>query len=115
MELWAENQKTALMVTHDVDEALYLSDRVVMMTCGPEAHVGKILTVPFSRPRQRAEVLEHPEYFASREVLTTFLEDQEHPSPEAASIAAPSAAAEQLPPKPAPIEKLARPQTALVA
>jgi nitrate/nitrite transport system ATP-binding protein len=77
MELWAENQKTALMVTHDVDEALYLSDRVVMMTCGPEAHVGDILTVPFPRPRQRPDVLKHPEYFAAREKLTTFLEEQD--------------------------------------
>lgn len=85
MELWAENQKTALMVTHDVDEALYLSDRVVMMTTGPEAHVGDILTVPFPRPRNRPDVLEHPEYFTSRERLTTFLEDQEQsPAPEIA-------------------------------
>ena len=78
IELWAEDKKTALMVTHDVDEALFLSDRVVMMTSGPEAHVGDILTVPFARPRRRRDVLEHPDYFAAREALTSFLEDQDH-------------------------------------
>ncbi|MFN0020818.1 MAG: ABC transporter ATP-binding protein [Pirellulaceae bacterium] len=79
MELWAENQKTALMVTHDVDEALYLSDRVVLMTSGPEAHVGDIVTVPFARPRLRPDVLNHADYFATRGKLTTFLEEQDHP------------------------------------
>jgi nitrate ABC transporter ATP-binding subunit len=76
MELWAEDHKTALMVTHDVDEALFLSDRVVMMTSGPEARVGDILHVAFERPRQRVDVLERPEYFQLRETLTLFLEDQ---------------------------------------
>jgi nitrate/nitrite transport system ATP-binding protein len=78
MQLWAEDHKTALMVTHDVDEALFLSDRVVMMTSGPEAHVGEILTVPFQRPRNRIDVLERPDYFDVRGVLTSFLEGQQH-------------------------------------
>ena len=52
------------MVTHDVDEALFLSDRVAMMTNGPAAKVGDILDVPFARPRERAAVLEHPDYYA---------------------------------------------------
>src|SRR5918993_1445335 len=59
IELWRKDKKTALMVTHDVDEALFLSDRVVMMTNGPEARVGDILHVPFPRPRDRREVMEH--------------------------------------------------------
>ena len=78
LELFDRDKKTALMVTHDVDEALFLSDRVVMMTNGPEARVGDILTVPFQRPRVRADVLEHPQYYTLREHLITFLEDQEH-------------------------------------
>ncbi|HVE41762.1 MAG TPA: ABC transporter ATP-binding protein [Planctomycetota bacterium] len=78
LELWAENRKTALMVTHDVDEALYLSDRVAMMTSGPAATLGAILHVPFARPRSRKEVLEHPEYYHLRENLIGFLEGQEH-------------------------------------
>jgi nitrate/nitrite transport system ATP-binding protein len=80
MELWAEDHKTALMVTHDVDEALFLSDRVVMMTSGPEAHVGEILQVRFERPRERVDVLERPDYFQLREALTLFLEEQGHPN-----------------------------------
>jgi nitrate/nitrite transport system ATP-binding protein len=99
MELWAEDQKTALMVTHDVDEALFLSDRIVMMTSGPEAHVGDILTVPFPRPRQRRDVLEHPEYFHAREALTSFLEDQDHSQPTACPTTKCEPAPEDLPEK----------------
>jgi nitrate ABC transporter ATP-binding subunit len=76
IDLWSQDQKTALMVTHDVDEALFLSDRIVMMTNGPEARVGDILTVPFARPRNRSELLEDPEYYRLREQLVSFLEAQ---------------------------------------
>jgi nitrate ABC transporter ATP-binding subunit len=76
LELWRQDKKTALMVTHDVDEALFVSDRVVMMTNGPEAKVGDILTIPFGRPRDRARVLEHPQYYELRERLISFLEEQ---------------------------------------
>ena len=77
LDLWGRDQKSALMVTHDVDEALFLSDRVVMMTNGPNARVGDILEVDFPRPRNRAEVLEHPEYYRMREHLISFLEAQD--------------------------------------
>jgi len=77
LNLLQRDAKTALMVTHDVDEALYLSDRVVMMTNGPDAQVGDILTVPFERPRVRANVLEHPSYYDLRAHLIEFLETQE--------------------------------------
>src|SRR4029434_2374435 len=75
IEIWRKNKKTALMVTHDVDEALFLSDRIVMMTNGPEAEVGDILEVTFPRPRDRKAVLEHPNYYQLREHLITFLEE----------------------------------------
>jgi nitrate/nitrite transport system ATP-binding protein len=78
IELWSTDQKTALMVTHDVDEALFLSDRIVMMTNGPNATVGDILSVPFARPRDRATVMEHPDYDALRNDLVGFLERQGH-------------------------------------
>lgn len=78
IELWRKDQKTALMVTHDVDEALFLSDRIVMMTNGPEAEVGEILEVNFPRPRDRKAVMEHPDYYKLREHLITFLEDRAH-------------------------------------
>lgn len=77
IELWAKDRKTALMVTHDVDEALFLSDRIVMMTQGPRAHVGEILTVPFARPRTRKAVLSDPFYYPLRERIIGFLESQE--------------------------------------
>ena len=76
LNLWTRNNLTALMVTHDVDEALFLSDRVVMMTNGPEAEVGDILEVDFPRPRDRIEVMEHPRYYQYREQLITFLEER---------------------------------------
>ncbi|MDX2020294.1 MAG: ABC transporter ATP-binding protein [Deltaproteobacteria bacterium] len=78
LDLWATDRKTAFMVTHDVDEALFLSDRVVMMTSGPHAKVGKIVKVPFSRPRDRATLMEHPQYYDYRDTLIEFLNSQEH-------------------------------------
>ena len=69
---------TTMVITHDVDEAIYMSDRICMMTSGPNAKVGKLLTLPFGRPRTRAEVLEHPEYYNLRADLVTFLEDEAH-------------------------------------
>ena len=78
IELWRRDKKTALMVTHDVDEALFLSDRIVMMTDGPEAEVGDILEVKFPRPRERKAVMEHPDYYRLREHLIEFLEVHAH-------------------------------------
>jgi nitrate/nitrite transport system ATP-binding protein len=77
LEILDRNQVTTLMVTHDVDEALFMCDRVVMMTNGPNARVGRILKCPFARPRQRAEVLEHPDYYVLREQIIEFLESQD--------------------------------------
>jgi nitrate ABC transporter ATP-binding subunit len=78
IDLWSKDRKTALMVTHDVDEALFLSDRIVMMTNGPAARVGDILEVPFARPRDRQTVMEDPAYYVLRERLIDFLEGQAH-------------------------------------
>ncbi len=83
LDLWFADRKTALMVTHDVDEALFLSDRIVMMTNGPAARIGDILEVPFARPRDRHAVLEHPDYDRLRQHLISFLEDHaQHTPPE---------------------------------
>ncbi len=82
---------TTMIITHDVDEAIYMSDRVCMMTNGPEAHVGQLLDLPFARPRDRAAVLEHPLYYDLRGTLVSFLEQQDHrhvqqaPDPEASN------------------------------
>jgi nitrate ABC transporter ATP-binding subunit len=78
IELWTRNNITALMVTHDVDEALFLSDRIVCMTDGPEAEVGEILTVDFPRPRDRKSIMENPKYYELREQLIEFLEVRAH-------------------------------------
>ncbi|GAB4210254.1 MAG: nitrate ABC transporter ATP-binding protein [Synechococcales cyanobacterium] len=67
---------TCVMVTHDVDEALLLSDRVVMMTNGPAARIGHILDVPFARPRHRLEVVNQPDYYALRGEMLYFLQQQ---------------------------------------
>ena len=81
LELWRRNRITTLMVTHDVDEAIFLSDRVVMMTDGPEAEVGDILRIPFERPRNRKQIMEDPRYYELRERLITFLNERSHVRP----------------------------------
>lgn len=73
MRLWQKERKTVLMVTHDVDEALLLADRIVMMTTGPAATVGDIVTVPFERPRVRLSILDDPRYHLARNRLLEFL------------------------------------------
>jgi len=62
------------MVTHEVDETLYLADRLLLMTDGPAAMIGETLAVPFPRPRQRAAVLEHPDYYACHQHVIDFLD-----------------------------------------
>lgn len=77
LEILQRDRVTTMMITHDVDEALFMSDRVVMMTNGPRARVGAIFEMPFERPRIRTEVLEHPEYYDYRGKMLGFLEEQE--------------------------------------
>lgn len=80
LRLWEESGKTVVMVTHDVDEALYLADRLILMTDGPEAMVGDSLEVPFPRPRVRAAVVGHPQYHRCRRHVIDFLEHHAHQS-----------------------------------
>ena len=77
MEVWQRTKVTALCVTHDVDEAILLADRVVMMTNGPNARIGKVMDVDIPRPRTRKALLEHPDYYRYREEVLQFLEDYE--------------------------------------
>jgi nitrate/nitrite transport system ATP-binding protein len=76
MDLWEAKRKTVIMVTHDVDEALILADRIVMMTSGPPATIGRILDVPFVRPRRREQILAGADYFWLRDSILSFLEDR---------------------------------------
>lgn len=78
MEVWKRTQVTAMCVTHDVDEAILLADRVVMMTNGPNARIGHIMEVDIPRPRTRKTLLEHPDYYRYRREVLDFLEAYEH-------------------------------------
>ena len=73
LRIWQEHRVTVLMITHSIDEALFLADRVVMMTNGPAATIGEILELPFPRPRQRAQLMEMPEYYDYRNHALDFL------------------------------------------
>ena len=90
MEVWSRTKVTAICVTHDVDEAILLADRVVMMTNGPQATIGKITDVKLPRPRTRKALLEHPDYYTYRQEVLDFLEEYEHgktPKPKPAMAA----------------------------
>ena len=78
MEVWSRTQVTAVCVTHDVDEAILLADRVVMMTNGPEATIGKITEVRLPRPRTRRALLDHADYWHYRAEVLDFLAEYEH-------------------------------------
>ncbi|MDV7144399.1 ABC transporter ATP-binding protein [Tropicimonas sp. TH_r6] len=95
MEVWSRTKVTAICVTHDVDEAILLADRVVMMTNGPQATIGRIVDVDLPRPRTRKALLEHPDYYLYREQVLSFLEEYEHGAT----------------PKPAPAVETAKPKT----
>lgn len=74
IEIWNKEKITAVMITHDVDEAVFLADRVVMMTSGPRAKIGDVLEIKFQRPRSRKAIIEHIDYYRYRKHLTDFLE-----------------------------------------
>lgn len=77
MEVWSRTRVTAVCVTHDVDEAILLADRVVMMTNGPRATIGRVMEVDLPRPRTRKALLEHPDYYRYREQVLSFLAEYE--------------------------------------
>ena len=74
LEVWDKEKITAIQITHDVDEAIFLADRVIMMTSGPRAQIGDVLPIEFARPRSRKDILNHPDYYHYREHLIGFLE-----------------------------------------
>jgi bicarbonate transport system ATP-binding protein len=73
LQIWANSRATIMMITHDIDEALFLADRVVMMTNGPHAKIGEIMEVPFERPRNRARIMDDPRYYTLRNQALDFL------------------------------------------
>jgi bicarbonate transport system ATP-binding protein/nitrate/nitrite transport system ATP-binding protein len=73
LKIWQDHRCTVLMITHDIDEALFLSDKLVMMTNGPAANIGEVLDIPFARPRDRQKMMEDPQYFELRNYALDFL------------------------------------------
>ncbi|MCF4165224.1 ABC transporter ATP-binding protein [Zavarzinia compransoris] len=78
MDVWKRTRVTAVCVTHDVDEAILLADKIVMMTNGPNATIGGILDIDLPRPRSRKALLDHPDYYRYRAEVLAFLEEYEH-------------------------------------
>lgn len=74
LDIWESHPQAVMMITHDVDEAIYMSDRIVMMTNGPNAKIGEILEVPFKHPRDRGMLRESHEYYELRNHALNFLE-----------------------------------------
>ncbi len=73
MEIQSDLNNTVIMITHDVDEAVLLSDKIVMMTNGPAASIGEILQVDLPRPRQRLDLADNPDYNHYRSEVIKFL------------------------------------------
>ena len=85
MEIQAKLNNTVVMITHDVDEAVLLADRVVMMTNGPAATIGEDLAVSLPRPRNRVEAAETADYIHARQAVLHFLHQRySNPSDRAA-------------------------------
>ncbi|MBR8831504.1 MAG: Bicarbonate transport ATP-binding protein CmpD [Chroococcopsis gigantea SAG 12.99] len=74
LDIWESHRQAVMMITHDVDEALYMADRIVMMTNGPSAKIGEILSVPFPHPRNLKEIRETKEYYELRNHALNFLD-----------------------------------------
>jgi len=73
LKIWSASQQTVFMITHDVDEAILLADRVLLMTNGPDARVAESVQINIPRPRERARIIEHPGYYKIRNHLVNFL------------------------------------------
>ncbi len=103
LKIWQDHKITIIMITHDIDEALFLADRIVMMTNGPAATIGEDVHIPFSRPRNRARIMEDPKYYELRNFALEFLfsryahheEDQSTDSETAVAVPLPLPASKQ--------------------
>ena len=73
VKVWSQTEQTVFMITHDIDEAILLADRILLMTNGPQARVAESVEITIPRPRNRTEIVEHPNYYAIRNHLVQFL------------------------------------------
>ena len=78
IKIWSETQQTVFMITHDVDEAILLADRILLMTNGPKAKVAESVSINLPRPRDRASIIENPDYYKIRNYLVNFLVKRSH-------------------------------------
>ena len=88
IRMWTAGRNTVFMVTHDVDEAILLSDRIMLMTNGPEARIAEIVDVTVPRPRSRASIIEHPHYYRIRNHIIHFLVRHAKHEPDSDAVAA---------------------------
>ena len=73
LKIWGQTEQTVFMITHDIDEAILLADRILLMTNGPHARVAEAVEITIPRPRNRTEIVEHPNYYAIRNHMVQFL------------------------------------------
>ncbi|KFC50894.1 nitrate ABC transporter ATPase [Halomonas sp. SUBG004] len=73
INIWSQDQQTVFMITHDVDEAILLADRIFLMTNGPQARIAEAVEIDLPRPRQRASIVKHPHFYTIRNYLVDFL------------------------------------------
>jgi len=78
VKIWGKSRKTVFMITHDIDEAILLSDRIFLMTNGPNARIAESVVIDLPRPRTRAEIIHHPDYYKIRNHLVDFLVKRSH-------------------------------------
>jgi len=115
IKVWSQTEQTVFMITHDIDEAILLADRILLMTNGPMARVAESVEITIPRPRNRTEIVEHPNYYAIRNHLVHFLGQRSRElsgqasggadqSPETVRIdkTEPAPAAEEVEPAPGP-------------
>lgn len=76
IKIWEESKQTVFMITHDVDEAILLADRILLMTNGPKARIAESVKVSIPRPRKRTEIIHHEDYYKIRNHLVDFLVDR---------------------------------------
>ncbi len=91
LQIWQDHRCTVLMITHDIDEALFLADRIVMMTNGPAANIGEIMEIPFPRPRNRERLMEDPRYYELRNEALDYLYNRHSHTEDDEVVAAPVA------------------------
>ena len=79
IRMWNDTGVTIFMVTHDVDEAILLSDRILLMSAGPFAEIRETIPITIPRPRTRGTIIEHPDYYALRNRIIQFLSEKSQP------------------------------------